>query len=303
MRYGSQAAFRRALEDRLRNQAIETGLPLLRLRKLVAFERFLARLAEKEPDSWLLKGGFALQVRLGAMTRTTLDVDVLRLGAPESIHGDLVRAVSAIGTDWFEFHVREPAQRPEAAQNQWRFSIRALLAGRLFEAFHLDVGWGDPVVEPAERLIIPSQLGFAGIESVSMLCYPISQHLAEKVHAYPRPHSSGPTSRVKDLVDIVMISEAFSMSALVFERAILATFDARQTHSLPESLPLPPSTWTVSYARLAKEIGLLHDNLGQAYTRARILVAPVLMGQAIGLWNPETGNWETNQILCQQRHA
>jgi hypothetical protein len=35
MTYGSGAAFRRALEDRLRAQSLQTGAPLVRLRKLI----------------------------------------------------------------------------------------------------------------------------------------------------------------------------------------------------------------------------------------------------------------------------
>lgn len=45
MKYESGAAFRRALEDRLRTMNLETGIPLVRLRKMVAFDRFLARIS------------------------------------------------------------------------------------------------------------------------------------------------------------------------------------------------------------------------------------------------------------------
>ena len=60
MTYGSGAAFRHALEDRLRVQSLQTGAPLVRLRKLVVFDRFLARLTHDQPDAWVVKGGFAL---------------------------------------------------------------------------------------------------------------------------------------------------------------------------------------------------------------------------------------------------
>ncbi|MGB9640188.1 MAG: hypothetical protein ACPL4H_04700 [Anaerolineales bacterium] len=65
MKYKSSAAFRRALADRLRQQAIASSTPLARLRKMVAFERFLARLIATQPDAWVLKGGLALQFRPG----------------------------------------------------------------------------------------------------------------------------------------------------------------------------------------------------------------------------------------------
>lgn len=54
MPYESSAAFRRALEDRLRQQAVTSGTSLARLRKMVAFERFLARLVTAQPGAWVL---------------------------------------------------------------------------------------------------------------------------------------------------------------------------------------------------------------------------------------------------------
>ena len=76
MKYKTAGAFRRALEERLREQSLKDGQSLTRLRKMVAFDRFLARLAKKEPEAWIVKGGFALQLRLGDRARTTKDIDV-----------------------------------------------------------------------------------------------------------------------------------------------------------------------------------------------------------------------------------
>jgi len=42
MRYDSGGAFRRALEDRLRSKSLSDRTPLIRLRKMVAFERLLS---------------------------------------------------------------------------------------------------------------------------------------------------------------------------------------------------------------------------------------------------------------------
>jgi hypothetical protein len=56
MRYATAAAFRQALDDRLKAEAANTGLGLTRLRKRVAFELFLRRLVEVAPDRWVLKG-------------------------------------------------------------------------------------------------------------------------------------------------------------------------------------------------------------------------------------------------------
>jgi hypothetical protein len=59
VRYRDAAAFRQALEQRLRTHAAGDAARLTRNRKRVAFDRLLARLNETAPDRWLLKGGFA----------------------------------------------------------------------------------------------------------------------------------------------------------------------------------------------------------------------------------------------------
>ncbi len=61
MQYENSAAFRRAMEERLRQQSVALGTPLARLRDMVALERLLAQPAAAQPDAWVLKGGLALQ--------------------------------------------------------------------------------------------------------------------------------------------------------------------------------------------------------------------------------------------------
>jgi hypothetical protein len=47
-------AFRRALEDRLRQKSLEGRQPLARLRKMVAFDRLPARVAKKDSEAWIV---------------------------------------------------------------------------------------------------------------------------------------------------------------------------------------------------------------------------------------------------------
>ncbi|MCP4898771.1 MAG: nucleotidyl transferase AbiEii/AbiGii toxin family protein [bacterium] len=65
-----------ALETRLRNTAHRRGTDLQRLRRRVAFERLLARLFVQDDPPWLLKGGYALELRLQDQARSTLDLDI-----------------------------------------------------------------------------------------------------------------------------------------------------------------------------------------------------------------------------------
>ena len=60
MRYTTAGAFRGALEQRLATLAQQTAVPLVRLRKLVVFDRLMARLSTVAPSGWILKGAVAL---------------------------------------------------------------------------------------------------------------------------------------------------------------------------------------------------------------------------------------------------
>jgi len=289
MRYATGTAFRLALEDRLRAQSLASGVPLVRLRKMVAFERLLARLMADQPDRWVLKGGLALQLRLGNRVRATKDMDLLLKDAPAAsfIHPMLVHAAWVNLRDWFEFEVAQPAPR-----SGLRFPVQARLDSRAFETFHVDVGTGDPLVEPAENLSAPPLLEFADIQPALVPCYPLSQQIAEKVHAYTRPYATGEGSRVKDWVDILLMAELGKFNQPTLMQALQATFTARGTHALPTRLPAPPATWTTPYRRLSRELGLGYRTLADAREAMARFLDPVLQAQTNRVWDPVTWSWQ-----------
>ena len=69
--YASPTAFRTALEERLKRLAQKEGFDLQRLRRQVAFDRLLCRLFANPDAPWLLKGGYAMELRLKT-ARTTV---------------------------------------------------------------------------------------------------------------------------------------------------------------------------------------------------------------------------------------
>ena len=73
-RYSSATALRTALEERLKQVARDEGIDLQRLRRQVAFDRFLARLFLSGQRDWVLKGGYAMELRF-RRARTTKDLD------------------------------------------------------------------------------------------------------------------------------------------------------------------------------------------------------------------------------------
>jgi hypothetical protein len=294
LNYKTGAAFRRALEDRLRNRALSTGAPLVRLRKMVAFDRFLARLQAAEPSAWLLKGGFALQLRFGDRSRSTRDLDLLLQQAGGDDWQRLRDAASMDRGDWFEFQVARPVDVLEDGHPEGqRFTVQSRLDGRRFEEFHADVGTGDPVVEPAQILETPDLLAFAGIEPVRVRAYPLSQQIAEKLHAYTRRFSRGQqSSRVRDLADMLLIASEASLDGALLREAIERTFEVRSTHPLPSELPAPPGSWFSPFRKLSDELRLPWNDLAEAVQAAERFLEPVLRDAAAGNWNPDGWTWE-----------
>ncbi len=289
MRYESGAAFRRALEDRLRQRSLTSGTPLVRLRKMVAFERFLARLVTAQPDAWVLKGGLALQFRLGERARTTQDIDLLlRKTLPAAvIHQRLVAVALLDLGDWFLFEVARPSQ-----PTGLRFTVQSLVDGRLFESFHVDVGLGDPLTAPVEMLTAPPLLDFAGIAPITVPAYPVTQQIAEKVHALTRPYATGESSRVKDWADILLLARWGDLQSEGLRQALRATFEARATHPLPSRLPEPPGSWARPFQRIAAQTGLEYATLEEAMHAIQSFLGPVLGDQTEATWDPVSWQWK-----------
>lgn len=93
-------------------------------------------------------------------------------------------------------------------------------------------------------------LGFAGISAVVVPALSIEQHWAEKFHTYTRPREAT-NSRVRDLVDLVLILEHQQPSFGAIREAVEATFARRNTHPVPEGILPPPAGWAKPFAELA----------------------------------------------------
>lgn len=65
-------------------------------------------------------------------------------------------------------------------------------------------------------------------------------------------------TRVKDLIDLVLLidREALAGDRVLF--AVQATFDRRRTHDVPQQLPVPPAEWESPFVGLAAECQLAH---------------------------------------------
>lgn len=281
-RFANPLAFKQSLEQRLRDKAASTGSDLNRLRQLLIYERFLARVFEVFGEDAVLKGGIVLELRL-ERARATKDVDLGLRGSSQTVLKRLQEAGQRDLGDFLTFEITKDTKQPDIlaeglAYEGFRFRAQASLAGQSYGSrYGIDVAMAEPIFDPAELLEGSSSLAFAEISAPQFRVYPIESHLAEKLHAYtlPRPR---PNSRVKDLPDIALLGTIRKLRSKELLKALSWTFDHRGTHQLPASLPRPPADWAPIYERMASTNSLRWSNLDEVYEAARAFLDPVLAG-------------------------
>lgn len=271
--FGSAAAFKASLDAHLRKRAADLAIPFDTLRLKFAMERLLARLFRDESPPWLLKGGFAMDLRFRPRARTTKDIDLtvaLVGGTPGAASAGMRdRLQAAVGVDLGDYLVYRIGTPKKEATNAprggGRYPCEAVMVGKTFAKFHIDIGVGDAVVGEPERLTGDDLLRFAGIGPATALAIPKAQQFAEKSHAYTYPWTDRVNTRTKDLVDLVLIIERGLPDAGHVREALVATFAARGTHPLPPTLPPPPDAWKDEFVDMATEAGISTTDYLEAF--------------------------------------
>jgi hypothetical protein len=237
-------------------------------------ERLLARLFRSPDPPWLLKGGFAMDLRFRPHARTTKDVDLavslatLEPGANliATLRDRLQEAVDHDLGDCISFRIGEPKQElTNAPKGGARYPCEAVLVGKVFARLHIDVGCGDALVGEPERLVGDDLLSFAGIGPATVLAIPKPQQFAEKLHAYTFPWVGRVNTRTKDLVDLVLLIERGLPEPDDIRKALEATFTTRATHPLPTALRPPPNEWATEFIGMAGEAGLSTTDYVEAF--------------------------------------
>jgi predicted nucleotidyltransferase component of viral defense system len=290
MKYATDHAFRTALEARIKDaQSDSAGIS--RIRKRIVFERLLARLVAQAPGEWVLKGGFALELRLGNVARSTKDADFeWRLHEEDAVETLLDAAVMDLG-DRFTFALERADEETDLPGGGQRWRVAATLAGRIFERTVIDVAFAAAPVQAPDQITTSGLLEFAGIDAVEVPTLAIEQHLAEKLHAYTRTYAGGrPSTRVKDLVDVVVIANTSTIDAARLAKAIAVIFGRREEHAVPTAVPPPPAAWATPWQRLARDVPAT-DDIADGYRIAAVVFNPILDGAVTtGAWQPG-GGW------------
>lgn len=269
------------------------------LQRQFTYHRLLARVFALGDGDWVLKGGTALLARIRS-ARHSKDIDLYRQsGTLESALTELARVTELDLHDHFRFVITGPPaitnERPgQPASPVATVPTDAYAGVRLISTFKVDLVTGAIITETPDRVPATPPVALPGLPSSDYLVYPMVDHIADKVCATVETHgaTNASSTRVRDLVDLVVIARTQIVDAASLRRAI----EAERLHRnlKPITHYVTPPGWSHQYAKLARPVPACARH--QTYQLAIDLVSrfldPVLArAQTSGMWQPDAGGW------------
>jgi hypothetical protein len=140
----------------------------------------------------------------------------------------------------------------------------------VFAPVRLDVAERADELLTTETLQVPGALpDFHRLPPPRLEVASPAQHFAEKLHALTREHGDRTNTRVRDLVDLLLLIELRLVSPADVTPTVRHVFDTRGTHAVPGAIPDPPASWARDYAASAAAVSLQATTLERATARLR----------------------------------
>jgi len=173
--------------------------------------------------------------------------------------------------------------------------VTAYVGTAVWTSFHVDLVGSDKrmtgqpdSVPPLARVLMPD------VEQHGYRAYPLVDHIADKISAIVQRYSGQdrPSTRFKDLVDLVAIVTTASVAAAL-QTAALRSEAERRGMPLPNAFDVPDrAIWERGYAAEAGRSLLgFARTLDEALSVVRAFADPLLDGVAAGRWDNERGRW------------
>ena len=314
--YATATAMRKALRDRLASHARASGgHGLAELQRHVAYDRLLARVfTSDEAERWVLKGAGALLARLPE-ARHSRDIDLAFAGssgqagtsAPprgsSSTDAAMTEAVEALRLvadrdlgDFFRFEILRTNALREGALGR-RVDVVSYLGTRYAE-FHVDVVVGTVMTAAPETSHPLTPIRIDGLRQPSYRLFPLVDHIADKLCAILEVHhhegGARPSTRVKDLVDLALITSTQSVDASSLRRA-LTLGAAHRALVLPDRFRVPDlDLWRTGYPAKAREAATEVPDFDDTVDLVARFLDPVLADSRPKTqltWNPRERRW------------
>lgn len=290
-RYKSPEAARRAVTDKLKAEAATSPWQLGDLQRQYAYDQLVERLYRLDP-TWVVKGATALLARRLSV-RHTVDIDLYHAGAINEVERQVREAANLDIDDWMRFEVGSVVKLAASGAQAARVRVRSLIGTKLWAAFQIDVVADGILMTGLPDVVYPlTGVQVMGRERTTWRVYPLVDHVADKVCAILERHDGNPSTRFKDLIDLVAISRGGTVEADLQQRALVQEA-ARRNLELPTAFDVPDrKLWDPGYrAGARRSVGLDAVDLEAALAAVRPFLDPILDGTAKGSWDPEIQAW------------
>lgn len=261
------------------------------------FNRFLSRVFRNGSESdWVLAGGGALLSRLDS-ARSTTDVD---LGTMDTGIEGAVEALRELASydlgDFFRFRYRKQTSPPDVFWPQHRaisrLSFEVFLGAQSKGTLRVDVAGGVSITSTPELVSPAHSLNLPLLKSFPYLLYPVVDHIADKVCATLSSYNGHPSTREKDLVDLVVLATTQKIDGSDLWRALRTESELRGLRQVMEFAI--PSGWGSRYEAIASKTPGCH--VAVTIKDARVLTSdflnPALNGSSRAkTWSPDSLSW------------
>ncbi len=294
-------AFRRSLNDRLKNAARHRGQPVPQLQRQFYIQRFLARVFAQPSAGWVLKGGTSLLVR-DPDARHTRDIDLLHTAAASL--DDALARLHALGTenrpalDPFRFDLHS-VSRFSGLTTGATIKVTVYLGAERVGDFPIDLSTARSITGEVEYV---TPVAIVDMDQLAPLppcaLYPLSQQIADKLCAMYERHGADraqASTRYHDLADLVLIIDSWPFAADA-TRAALAHEAARRSISLPTKISSPAAHWSSGYARVARDMDALPAHARNLYGALDLVdscLGPLVRDEhdRFNTWQPDSRAW------------
>lgn len=209
--YGSPAAVEAAITAAARKaSSADPSLTVQERVRLEYFHRFLSRVFSESHDSdWLLKGGTGMLARV-ASARTTTDIDLFRGHRSLDTALDDLRRLAAIDLgDFFRFDYTGHSDAVDGHQQTYtegyQVDFDVSIGAKRKDRFHVDLVVNVITTDDIEIVPPANALDLPKLTSNPYRLYPVVDQIADKVCATLALYGGRPSSREKDLVDLVVL--------------------------------------------------------------------------------------------------
>ena len=171
-----------------------------------------------------------------------------RAGAIADVERQLRHAASLDIGDWMRFEAGPSVNVRAAGAQGARIKVQSFIGTKIWAAFQVDlVGDGIQMTGEPDTVLPLTAIEIGDQERAPWRAYPLVDHVADKVCAILERHDGRPSTRFKDLVDLVAITNRGTVPAALQMGALAKEADRRRL-VLPDSFDVPDrAMWVRGY--------------------------------------------------------